>query len=651
MDGFFKMYDRDANGDYDAGYKTQRKVVDFFVFFAIFLSVAWLGLTKAFGDQGKGNASKALAVAIGFALALSLVAFSNVSLAYLFPFARNLLFLLAFLLIYFLLLKMGLDKKKFLAVILALVITIVLFMLYNLGSTGKIGFPGFDGIGGLKGIFSRPTLEDVENQISATQQKIAELDPNDPKYQEKRQKLEEQLIKLEKKKVDIAEAERREAIKEKLAQDKAGWKAVYDEGDPQKMAALMTQLMAEEKTFAPDDKTDRAKAMRDYIKRLNSSITIKLGPKVNDLNNQAAKLVEEGRYYAARDKYEEIAENYSAAQYPGTSYEADAKAKMEELDTKIADIDGKDENKVNMLKQAEVYEKTAKAFKKSAYFKAPSNPLSAKSDYLQSKEDYQKAIYIYEELVRYSEFQKKRSFIFDFMKTDKRYDAEAIEKKLAAASEDLAFVESQIKLIEQNPQVGFTPDRGKSEVGWAEKPIKNTTHFGKKNLWWLLPLAFFVIFTRRGRLGPKYAWKFAKWTATGGPFRRRERRTGDFYKDLIQDLAEVARKANPNDLKALNPGGAHKSLGKIIERVKARFNQSGEERKGGKEAKPSGVKPKSPTTESTTTPPPGPTPPNPPASPGAPATPTAEMTATPAAGTPPTEPDDEDDDDKNEGGS
>ena len=117
----FLWYTTDTTGTLKPEYTTQRKVVDFILFFVMFFSLALLGLKKAFGEGG-GNAVTALAFSIGFMLALALVAFSQVTLALFFPFAKNIIFLVMVWIIFAIAKKIFGDKHTFWLFLLALVL-------------------------------------------------------------------------------------------------------------------------------------------------------------------------------------------------------------------------------------------------------------------------------------------------------------------------------------------------------------------------------------------------------------------------------------------------------------------------------------------------------------------------------------------------
>lgn len=117
----FTWYTTDTLGQLKPEYETQRKVVDFILFFILFFSLSLLGLKQMFKEGG--NAVNALSFAIGALLSLSLVAFTKVTLGLLFPFAKNILFFIVFLVVYMLLAKLLGDKMKILALILAIAIT------------------------------------------------------------------------------------------------------------------------------------------------------------------------------------------------------------------------------------------------------------------------------------------------------------------------------------------------------------------------------------------------------------------------------------------------------------------------------------------------------------------------------------------------
>jgi hypothetical protein len=124
----FTWYTTDPLGNLKPEYENQRKIVDFILFFILFFSLSLLGLKQAFKEGG--NAANALAFAIGALLSLALVAFTKVTLGVLFPFAKNILFFIVFLLVYLLLLKLIGDKRKILALILAIAITWFAFSIW-----------------------------------------------------------------------------------------------------------------------------------------------------------------------------------------------------------------------------------------------------------------------------------------------------------------------------------------------------------------------------------------------------------------------------------------------------------------------------------------------------------------------------------------
>jgi tetratricopeptide (TPR) repeat protein len=127
----FVWYAADTTGALREEYANERKIVDFLLFFIMFFSLALLGLKQAFKEGG--NAVNALAFAIGALLALALVAFTKVSLALLFPFAKNIIFMILLWVIFLMLKKMFGDKHPFWLFILALIIALIAFNLPAIG--------------------------------------------------------------------------------------------------------------------------------------------------------------------------------------------------------------------------------------------------------------------------------------------------------------------------------------------------------------------------------------------------------------------------------------------------------------------------------------------------------------------------------------
>src|SRR3989338_355533 len=80
-------------------YNRNQSLIDFFIMFALFCSIALIGLKKTgFGESG-GNAMKGLAIAVGAALAIAALK-AGYSPSFFVPFVKNFLFLIIFFIIF-----------------------------------------------------------------------------------------------------------------------------------------------------------------------------------------------------------------------------------------------------------------------------------------------------------------------------------------------------------------------------------------------------------------------------------------------------------------------------------------------------------------------------------------------------------------------
>jgi len=106
-------------------YKTQRMIVDMVLFFALFAGLIYYSLNRFMGESNKG-ALAVLTIALSFGLSLALVTQTKYgSLSVFFPFARNIIFLTFFILVFYLLKK--LFNSTFWAFVLAIVLAILAF--------------------------------------------------------------------------------------------------------------------------------------------------------------------------------------------------------------------------------------------------------------------------------------------------------------------------------------------------------------------------------------------------------------------------------------------------------------------------------------------------------------------------------------------
>ena len=240
-DAVEKMY------DFESRYEKNPKIWDFLLFSTIFNIIAWIGLVKAFPDNKV--AAYILALVIGIALGLGAVK-GELTVKFFVPFVKNIFFFIVMGIIFFVLIKF--EMNKFLAFILALVITFVAFNVL-----GLFGAIDTDGIGG---ILSRSAKYDTLEQINARFKSIAltysveDFDVNEnisAKAKKIRSKLNEEIAALE---VKLIENPKDIITKEKLKILKA---ALYEVDE------------LEKKGFALEKKAEEellAKILKDYSK-------------------------------------------------------------------------------------------------------------------------------------------------------------------------------------------------------------------------------------------------------------------------------------------------------------------------------------------------------------------------------------------------
>ncbi|MFH1850318.1 MAG: hypothetical protein ABH879_09155 [archaeon] len=144
------------------GYDSYYQLVDFVLFFILFTVVFMLGLNKVFGEQNRQV--KTLAVVLALIVSFALVK-SGITLKILAPYARFLLFVVMVLVLYALLLKFGMENHKIMAIIIAVLLTLLAFYVANsLFKEGKPLFevpdlfgsgdkPAFVGLPAIKGFF------------------------------------------------------------------------------------------------------------------------------------------------------------------------------------------------------------------------------------------------------------------------------------------------------------------------------------------------------------------------------------------------------------------------------------------------------------------------------------------------------------------
>ncbi|NQV08460.1 hypothetical protein HQ529_01260 [Candidatus Woesearchaeota archaeon] len=125
-----ERYDRDVGGFQSIPiYDEYYQIIDFGIFLILFIAISTISLGKAFaGEEWKDsrNAIKALAIIIGIAMAIAALK-AGLSVTFFIPFVVNTIFFVCILVVYFVLLRMGMDKHKILAFLLAILITYLLF--------------------------------------------------------------------------------------------------------------------------------------------------------------------------------------------------------------------------------------------------------------------------------------------------------------------------------------------------------------------------------------------------------------------------------------------------------------------------------------------------------------------------------------------
>ncbi|MBS3158625.1 hypothetical protein J4206_05040 [Candidatus Woesearchaeota archaeon] len=147
-------------------YNRHQSLIDFFVMFTLFATVALVGLNKVGFGEG-GNAMKGMALAVGAALALAALK-AGYSPSFFVPFVKNFLFLIIFLVI-FLVVKAVIGGEHagtgtiVVSLILALVVTWIAFNVSNLVIEGDAN--KFNLANGLGWILSSTPTDTSEDRI------------------------------------------------------------------------------------------------------------------------------------------------------------------------------------------------------------------------------------------------------------------------------------------------------------------------------------------------------------------------------------------------------------------------------------------------------------------------------------------------------
>ena len=121
------------------GYKPYSLIIDFFVFFVVFLAIYMRGIKFAFKEVTKTE--KALAVILGLATAFLMV-IGGYSISKLLPFVNLLLYFLLFALMWWLLKDMKSKWARFFLALLLTLLLLLLFLALFSATSYKISCPG-----------------------------------------------------------------------------------------------------------------------------------------------------------------------------------------------------------------------------------------------------------------------------------------------------------------------------------------------------------------------------------------------------------------------------------------------------------------------------------------------------------------------------
>ncbi|MBW2978468.1 hypothetical protein KY331_06495 [Candidatus Woesearchaeota archaeon] len=158
--------------DADTGvpfYDNNKLLIDFMIFFVIFLSISTLSLTKVFAKGGK-NAALGLSIALAAALALAAIK-AGMSVTFFIPFVKNILIFLLFIVIFLLFRALGI-KSNFWNFILSIIVTLLLFNIGNIIIDKDVQM-------NFRNLFGVPTAKPIdvaEAEAAAADKKIAEAE-------------------------------------------------------------------------------------------------------------------------------------------------------------------------------------------------------------------------------------------------------------------------------------------------------------------------------------------------------------------------------------------------------------------------------------------------------------------------------------------
>ncbi len=226
----------------DDYYDKHSKGIDFIVFFTIFTAIAMMGLLQVFKDSGK-NAAIVLSLALGAMLGFAALK-AGMNAKFFIPFVKNILFFIVFLAVYLVLTKVAGMEKKWLAFILALVITFIVYSVVIFSEDLKVDLTS--------------TPDDIESQIELLKEEIKEL--------------QEELAECKKDPARKAECDR---IQKMIDLKEKQIKELLEKLDKEKKDEIRAERLDElEKEFdafldnPPEDQAEKLRLLREFMVRL-----------------------------------------------------------------------------------------------------------------------------------------------------------------------------------------------------------------------------------------------------------------------------------------------------------------------------------------------------------------------------------------------
>jgi tetratricopeptide (TPR) repeat protein len=278
-ENIFMWYTTDTTGSLKPEYATPRKAVDFILFFTLFFSLSLLGLKQVFKEGG--NAVNALAFAIGFLLALSLVSFTQATLAIFFPFAKNIIFLVMLWVIFALLKKILGDKHKVLIFIAALIITWLAFNYLGPGlGVSNMALPRQDYTAGISELQTK--IELLESKPGLTPAEEKEL--ISMKNQLSDRLVSQGLTELERRNYDAAEKNFRDALLANPSNKKA--KSWREDG-------LFNRMLKENIELLRISRSILDSMNKEYKETKDPELCTKMAQLLTEIKNTKDKLDEE----------------------------------------------------------------------------------------------------------------------------------------------------------------------------------------------------------------------------------------------------------------------------------------------------------------------------------------------------------------------